>query len=100
MTKGINRPNASLFISAWQDHAFGEGVGGKIADRLLKVTPGHNAKYALKQASVLFDCVYKMTLDAGVDGNGKMVWGAHHSIGMAKALVEDIAHGMMTEPLR
>jgi hypothetical protein len=42
----------------------------------------------------------QMTLDAGVDGNGQMVWGAHYLSGMAKALVEDIAHGMMTEPVR
>lgn len=79
---------------------FGEGVGGKIADRLFKVTPGHDADYALEQASVLLDCVYKMTLDAGVEGNGQMVWGVHYLSGMAKALVEDVAHGMMTEPVR
>ena len=79
---------------------FGEGVSGKIADRLFKVTPGHDAEYALEQASVLLDCVYKMTLDAGVDGNGQMVWGAHFLSGMAKALVEDVAHGMMTGPVR
>ena len=100
MTKSRNWQNASLLISAWQDHAFGEGVGGKIADRLLKVTPRHNAEYALEQASVLLDCVYKMTLDAGVDGSGKMVWRTHYLSGMAKALVEDIAHGMMTGPVR
>ncbi|VVP75957.1 hypothetical protein PS910_01495 [Pseudomonas fluorescens] len=79
---------------------FGEGVGGKIADRLFKVQPGHDAEYALEQASVLLDCVYKMTLDAGIDGNGQMVWGAHYLSGMAKALVEDVAHGMMTGPVR
>ncbi|CAG8871031.1 hypothetical protein PS627_04246 [Pseudomonas fluorescens] len=79
---------------------FGEGVGGKIADRLFKVQPGHDAEYALEQASVLLDCVYNMTLDAGVDGNGQMVWGAHYLSGMAKALVEDVAHGMMTGPVR
>ncbi|HKS11504.1 MAG TPA: DUF3077 domain-containing protein [Pseudomonas sp.] len=79
---------------------FGEGVGGKIANRLFKVTPGHDADYALEQASVLLDCVYKMTLHAGVEGNGQMVWGAHYLSGMAKALVEDVAHGMITEPVR
>ena len=63
----------------------------KIADRLLKVTPRHNAEYALEQASVLLDCVYKMTLDAGVDGNGKIVWRTHYLSGIAKAPVEDIA---------
>lgn len=79
---------------------FGEGVGGKIADRLFKVTPGHDAVYALEQASVLLDCVYSMTLDAAVEENGRTVWAAHFLSGMAKALVEDITHGLMTGPVR
>lgn len=79
---------------------FGEGVGGKIADRLFKVTPGHDAEYALEQASVLLDCVYKMTLEAGVEGNGQYIWGVHYLSGIAKALIEDVAHGMMTGPVR
>lgn len=79
---------------------FGEGVGGKIADRLFKVTPGQDADYALEQAAVMLDCVYKMTLEAGVNGNGELVWGVHYLSGMAKALVEDVAHGMMTVPIR
>lgn len=37
---------------------------------------------------------------AGVEGNGQMVWGAHYLSGMAKVLVEDIAHGMMKGPVR
>jgi len=28
------------------------------------------------------------------------VWAAHYLSGMAKALVEDVAHGMMTGPVR
>ena len=79
---------------------FGEGVGGTIADRLFKVTPGHDADYALEQATVLLDCVYMLTLDAGVDGNGRTVWAAHYLSGMAKALVEDVAHGMTKGPAR
>ena len=34
------------------------------------------------------------------DGNGELVWGVHYLSGMAKALVEDVAHGMMTVPIR
>lgn len=73
---------------------FGEGLGGTIADRLFKVTPGHDADYALEQATVLLDCIYKMTLEAGVEGGGRFVWETHYLSGMAKALVEDVAHGM------
>ena len=79
---------------------FGEGIGGRPADRLFKVTPGHDAEFALGQASVLMDCVYKMTLEAGVERNDILVWGAHYLSGMAKALVEDVTHGMITGPVR
>ena len=79
---------------------FGEGLDGKIADRLFKVMPGHDALHAMQQATAMMDCVYKMTLDAGVEGNGQYVWGVHYLSGMAKALIEDVTHGMMTEPVR
>ncbi len=79
---------------------FGEGIGGRIADRLFKVTPGHDAEYALEQASVLMSCVYKITLEAGIERDDNLVWAAHYLSGMAKALVEDVAHGMMTGPVR
>ncbi|CAG8871325.1 hypothetical protein PS627_04394 [Pseudomonas fluorescens] len=79
---------------------FGEGIGGCISDRLFKVAPGHDAEYALEQASVLLDCVYRMTLQAGVERDDILVWGAHYLSGMAKALVEDVTHGMMTGPVR
>ena len=49
---------------------------------------------------MLLNCVYRMTLEAGVEHNGDMVWGAHYLSGMAKALVEDVAHGMMSGPVR
>ncbi|HKS14022.1 MAG TPA: DUF3077 domain-containing protein [Pseudomonas sp.] len=80
--------------------SFGEGVGGRVADRLFKVTPGHDAEYALEQATVLMDCVYKMTLQSGVERDDILVWVAHYLSGMAKALVEDVAHGMMSGPVR
>ncbi|HKS12518.1 MAG TPA: DUF3077 domain-containing protein [Pseudomonas sp.] len=79
---------------------FGEGVGGKIADRLFKVTPGHDAEYAMEQAAVLLDCAYKMTLEAGVEGNGRFLWESHYLTGMAKALVEDVAHSMRAAAVR
>ncbi|CAG8863560.1 hypothetical protein PS627_00498 [Pseudomonas fluorescens] len=49
---------------------------------------------------MLLNCVYQMTLEAGVEHNGDRVWGAHYLSGMAKALVEDVAHGMMSGPVR
>ena len=69
-------------------------------ERLFKVTPGHDAEYALEQAGVLMNCVYKITLQAGIDQDATLVWAAHYLSGMAKALVEDVTHGMLTGPVR
>jgi hypothetical protein len=52
---------------------------------LFKVLPGHDAEYALEQAGVLLNCVSHMTLEAGVEHIGDMVWGAHCLSGMAKS---------------
>lgn len=80
--------------------SFGEGIGGRVADRLFKVTPGHDAEYALEQAAVLIDCVYRMTLQSAVEREDTLVWGAHYLSGMAKALVDDVTHAMMSGPVR
>ena len=96
----MNNTNKTKVLKTTGVATFGEGVTGKHADRLFKVLPGHDAEYALEQASVLLNCVYRMTLEAGVEHNGDMVWGAHYLSGMAKALVEDVAHGMMSGPVR
>ncbi|WP_422418632.1 DUF3077 domain-containing protein [Pseudomonas sp. GZD-222] len=76
--------------------SFGEGIGGRIEDRLFRTTAGHDAQYALEQSSILMSCVYKITLQAGLDQDDTLAWVAHYLSGMAKALVEDVAHVMMT----
>lgn len=79
--------------------AFGEGEGGTAAPRLFRVEPGHSAKYVLEQVSLLMGCAQKLTLQAGVDQEGTPAWAAHYLVGMAKALVEDLAHGMQVPEL-
>ncbi|MEG0859615.1 MAG: DUF3077 domain-containing protein [Pseudomonas sp.] len=79
--------------------SFGEGIGGRIEDRLFRITAGHDAQYALEQSSMLMSCVYKLTLQAGLDQDDTLAWAAHYLSGMAKALVEDVAHVMMTGPV-
>ncbi|QGW77426.1 DUF3077 domain-containing protein [Pseudomonas alkylphenolica] len=74
--------------------SFGEGIGGRIEDRLFRTTAGHDLDYALEQSSVLMSCVHKLTLQAAVDQDYTLVWAAHYLSGMAKALVEDVAHVM------
>lgn len=74
---------------------FGEGEGGATADRLFRVEPGHNATFVLEQATLLMGCAHKLTLQAGIEQDTTSAWAAHYLVGMAKALVEDLAHGML-----
>ncbi|MGH8438741.1 MAG: DUF3077 domain-containing protein [Pseudomonas sp.] len=74
--------------------SFGEGIGGRVDDRLFRTTAGHDVDYALEQSAVMMSCVHKLTLQAAVDQDYTLVWAAHYLSGMAKALVEDVAHGM------
>ncbi|MBV6289310.1 DUF3077 domain-containing protein [Pseudomonas aegrilactucae] len=76
---------------------FGEGDTGSSAERLFRVQPGHSADFALEQAAMLMSCVYKLTLQAGIQQDGSLVWAAHYLSGMSKALVEDVAHAMLTD---
>lgn len=76
---------------------FGEGEGGLCAERLFRVQPGHTADFALEQAAMLISCVYKLTQQAGIEQDGSLIWAAHYLSGMSKALVEDVAHSMLTE---
>ncbi|MNT57319.1 hypothetical protein D3C72_1946810 [compost metagenome] len=39
-------------------------------------------------------CAQKLTLQAGIEQDGTSAWAAHYLVGMAKALVEDLAHGI------
>jgi hypothetical protein len=61
------------------------------------VQAGHNADFALEQSALLLSCAYKLTLQAGIEPDGTLVWAAHYLSGMSKALVEDVAHAMFIE---
>lgn len=74
---------------------FGEGERGKAAEQLFRVEPGHSADFVLEQATMLMRCVSKLTKEMLFEQDEAMVCAAHYLSGMAKALVEDLAHGMM-----
>lgn len=78
--------------------SFGEGEGGSSAERLFRVQPGHSADFALEQSAMLMKCVYTLTQQAALEQDGTLIWAAHYLGGMAKALVEDVAHAMFTDP--
>ncbi|WP_442112129.1 DUF3077 domain-containing protein [Pseudomonas sp. NUPR-001] len=74
--------------------SFGDGEGGAGAGRLFRVEPGHSAAFVLEQATLLMGCAQQLTLDASIEQEGASSWAAHFLIGMAKALVEDLAHSL------
>lgn len=76
--------------------SFGEGKSGISTDRLFRVESGHSADYALEQAAILMNCVSKLTHHAMLEHDESMVCAAHYLSGMAKALIEDISHEMMS----
>lgn len=49
---------------------------------------------------MLLKCVYKIIREAGVEQDATLVLGAHYLSGIAKALIEDLSHGILTGPVR
>lgn len=74
---------------------FGEGEDGGGVQRLFRVEPGHSAGFVLEQVSTLMACAQTLTLQAGLEEDATCAWAAHYLLGMAKALVDDLAHSVL-----
>lgn len=62
---------------------------------LFRINAGVSCEEALEQASLLMDCVNKLTLRAGMDDDGDpMVWAAHYLGEIAKAIIDDVTTGL------
>jgi hypothetical protein len=62
---------------------------------LFRINPGISCEEALEQASLLMDCVNKLTLLSGMDNdNEAMVWASHYLSEMAKAIIDDVTSGL------
>lgn len=62
---------------------------------LFRVNPGVPSTEALAQASVLMDCINRLTLIGGVDNDhGAPVWAAHYLGEQVKAIIDDVAVGL------
>ena len=62
---------------------------------LFRINPGISCDEALEQASLLMDCVNKLTLLSGMDNdNDAMVWASHYLSEMAKAIIDDVTSGL------
>ena len=63
-----------------------------ISASLFRVNPDIPATDALDQASVLMDCINRLTLIGGADAeNGAPVWAAHYLGEQVKAIIDDLA---------
>lgn len=62
---------------------------------LFRVNAGVSCEEALEQASLLMDCINKLTLRGGMESeSGTVVWAAHYLGEMTKALIDDVAAGL------
>ncbi|VVQ02116.1 hypothetical protein PS910_03910 [Pseudomonas fluorescens] len=70
----------------------GEGEGSPT--RLFRVMTGVPIDYALEQASVLMNCVHRMTFVGVMEKDDTLVWAAHVLAGQSRALIEDVRLGI------
>lgn len=62
---------------------------------LFRVNAGVSCEEALEQASLLMDCINKLTLMGGMDANnGTLVWASHYLGEQVKAIIDDVADGL------
>jgi hypothetical protein len=62
---------------------------------LFRINAGISCEEALEQASLLMDCVNKLTFLSGMENdNASMVWASHYLSEMAKAIIDDVTSGL------
>ena len=96
--KDVKKDNTKTVTKTCGIGSFGEGPEGKTGPRLFRVQAGHDGDYAIEQAMLMVNCVYKLTYEASIEPSEMHIYAAHCISGMAKALIEDIAHGMLVSP--
>ncbi|WP_339435976.1 DUF3077 domain-containing protein [Pseudomonas sp. EL_65y_Pfl1_R32] len=65
--------------------------------RLFRVNSGVPIRDALEHASELLHCSKLLALDAAMDSSAdRYAWAAHYLGEMAKAVVDDLANGMLS----
>ena len=70
------------------------GEGENSPTRLFRVMTGVPIDYALEQASVLMNCVHRLTFVGVMEKDDTLVWAAHVLAGQSRALVEDVRLGI------
>ena len=61
---------------------------------LFRINAGISCEEALEQASLLMDCVNKLTLLSGMENDNAVVWASHYLGEMAKAIIDDVTSGL------
>jgi hypothetical protein len=96
MEKDLHTPRVRQLTTSGIGH-FGEGGDVGAHDPLFRVVAGHSLEHAVEQATVLMCAVHKITDMAMVETDQlpTLLTAMHYLSGMAKALAQDVNHGLM-----
>ncbi|MFT0866340.1 DUF3077 domain-containing protein [Pseudomonas sp. CAM1A] len=96
MDKELQTPRIKKLATTGVGH-FGEGAEVGVQDPLFRVVAGHPLDHAVEQATVLMCAVHKISDLAMVETDHlpTLLTAVHYLSGMAKALAQDVNHGLM-----
>lgn len=96
MDKELQIPRIKKLATTGVGH-FGEGAEVGVRDPLFRVVAGHPLDHAVEQATVLMCAVHKISDLAMVETDHlpTLLTAVHYLSGMAKALAQDVNHGLM-----
>ncbi|CAM3593054.1 hypothetical protein CCOS865_04070 [Pseudomonas reidholzensis] len=96
MDKDLQKPAIDEVTTVGVGH-FGVGVDYNSETPLFRVEAGHPMSHAVEQATVLICAVHKLSdLAMGeVEEGPTLLTAIHYLSGMAKALAQDVNHGVM-----
>ncbi|WJO24168.1 DUF3077 domain-containing protein [Pseudomonas soli] len=95
MDKELQIPRIKKLATTGVGH-FGEGAQVGVQDPLFRVVAGHPLEHAVEQATVLMCAVHKISDLAMVETDHlpTLLTAVHYLSGMAKALAQDVNHGL------
>ncbi len=96
MDKELQTPHIGKLATTGVGH-FGEAAEEGGQDPLFRVVAGHSMDHAVEQATVLMCAVHKISdlAMAETDHLPTLLTAVHYLSGMAKALAQDVNHGLM-----
>lgn len=95
MDKELQTPSSRQLTTCGIGH-FGEGGDIGMEEPLFRVVAGHSLDHAVEQATVVMCAVHKLTDMAMMETDQlpTLLTAMHYLSGMAKALAQDVNHGL------